>query len=337
MSATDKAEMQQKEETLKYEEAQDGSLTVEGIPEEESADEDEKQSTKPEEKTEGSDEPSDDSSDENSASASDEDDDGDTEAIREAKRARRRAKKQFQREQQKEKDLRFNQLLRQNQELADRLKAVESRTHGSEMARIDKAIEDQEVRVNYAKMKIAEATQNQDGNAMAEAQDLLYESRRAVEALTNLKKQASQPKQRPMQGPDPMLQRHAANWMERNSWYDPGKNDEDSAIAFAVDERMAKEGWDPRTQEYWDELDNRLQKRLPHRYTDDADDKPVRKPRSVVTGSGRETVAGKNGKNSVVLSREQVNAMKEAGFWDDPVMRDKMIRRYANEQRKARS
>lgn len=333
MSATDKAEMQQKEEPLKYEEAQDGSLTVEGVPaEEESKDESEKQSAQPEETPEGSDE----SSDEHSAS-SDEEDDSDTEAIREAKRSRRRAKKQFQREQQKEKDLRFNQLLRQNQELAERLKAVESRTHGSEMARIDKAIEDQEVRVNYARMKIAEATQNQDGNAMAEAQDLLYESRRAVEALTNLKKQASQPKQRPMQGPDPMLQRHAADWMERNSWYDPGKNDEDSAIAFAVDERMAKEGWDPRTQEYWDELDNRLQKRLPHRYTDDADDRPVRKPRSVVTGSGRETVVGKNGKNSIVLSREQVDAMKEAGFWDDPVMRDKMIRRYANEQRKARS
>jgi len=333
MSATDKAEMQQKEEPLKYEEAQDGSLTVEGIAEEEVQDEPKEPAAEvkadaeePEQEPDGQD-----------AAQQDEDHEDDTEAIREAKRARRRAKKQFQREQQKEKDLRFNQILRQNQELMERLKAVETKTHGSEMARIDKAIEDQEVRINYAKMKIAEATQSQDGNAMTEAQDLLYESRRAVEALTNLKRQASQPKQRPMQGPDPIMQRYAADWMDRNSWYDPGKNDEDSAIAFAVDERLAKEGWDPRTHEYWEELDNRLQKRLPHRYTGDADDKPVRKPRSVVTGSGRESVSNKGGKNSVVLSREQVQAMKDAGFWEDPLMRDKMIRRYANEQRKTRS
>jgi len=29
--------------------------------------------------------------------------------------------------------------------------------------------------------------------------------------------------------------------------------------------------------------------------------------------------------------------MKDAGFWEDPLMREKMIRRYANEQRKTRS
>ena len=338
MTPTDKIELQEKEEApLKYEEAQDGSLTVEGIPDEpEAKDESEKQAAEPDAKAEGNDQPAE-SAD---AASQDEDHEDDTEAIREAKRARRRAKKQFQREQQKEKDLRFNQLLRQNQELMERLKAVETRTHGSELARIDKAIEDQEVRINYARMKIADATKNQDGDAMAEAQDLLYEARRAHEALNNLKKQAASaaPKRSPTQGPDPMMQRHAAAWMERNSWYDPGKNDEDSAIAFAVDERLAKEGWDPRSPEYWEELDSRLQKRLPHRYTEDEQDEPVvRKPRSVVTSSGRENVSAKGGRNTFVLSPEQVRAMKDAGMWDDPAMRDKMIRRYAAEQRKQRS
>jgi len=336
MSATDKAEMQEKGEVpLKYEEAQDGSLTVEGIPDEEQeAGQSGSDTPKDKPEPQGSDQAA-----EGADTASqDEDHEDDTEAIRQAKRDRRRAKKQFQREQQKEKDLRFNQLLKQNQELMARLQAVETKTHGSELARIDKAIEDQQVRMNYAKMKIAEATKNQDGEAMAEAQELLYEARRAAEQLTNLKRSAVQPKRTPIQGPDPMMQRHAASWMERNSWYDPGKNDEDSAIAFAVDERLAKEGWDPRTQEYWDELDSRLQKRLPHRYTEDEQDEPVvRKPRSVVTGSGRENVSAKGGRNTFVLNPEQVRAMKDAGMWEDQALREKMIRRYAAEQRKQRS
>jgi len=339
MSATDKAEMQEKEEKLVIEEGQDGSLTVSGLPDEVPEGDDKEVVEAKAPASEG--EQSGDSPEEPQAeaqSAADDDHEDDTEAIRAAKRARRRAKKQLQRENQKEKDLRFNQLLKQNQELMTRLSAVESRTQGSELARIDKAIEDQEVRINYAKMKIAEATQNQDGASMTEAQDLLYEARRAHEALNNLKRQAAQPKRTPIQGPDPMMQRHAAAWMERNSWYDPGKNDEDSAIAFAVDERLAKEGWDPRSQEYWDELDSRLQKRLPHRYTGDEVDEPVvRRPRSVVTSSGKESVPNKGGRNTFVLSPEQVRAMKDAGMWDDPAMREKMIRRYAAEKRNQRS
>jgi len=328
MNATEKTEQQEKEVPLVMEEGQDGTLTVNlpAEPEAEETQEPQKQVAAPAEEEAAAD------------PQADEDHEDDTEAIREAKRARRRAKKQFQREQQKEKDLRFNQLLKQNQELMQRLSAVENRTHGSELARIDKAIDDQAVRINYAKMKIAEATQNQDGAAMTEAQDLLYEARRAHEALNNLKRQAAQPKQRPMQGPDPLLKSYAEKWMSRNSWYDPNKSDEDSAIAFAIDERLAKEGWDPRTQDYWDELDSRLQKRLPHRYTEDEQDEPVvRRPRSVVTGSGKESVPNRGGKNSFVLSAEQVRAMKDAGMWDDLAAREKMIRRYASEQRKQRS
>jgi hypothetical protein len=277
---------------------------------------------------------------ESSVAAEDDDHEDDTEAIRQAKRDRRRAKKQFQRQQQKEKDLKFNQLLRQNQDLLQRLQSVEQRTHGAELGRIDKAIEDQEVRINYAKMKIAEATKNQDGDAMTEAQDLLYEARRAHEALNNLKKQAAASSPRAASaGPDKGMQRLAAAWMERRPWYDPNEGDEDSAIALAVDRRMAKEGWDPKTPEYWEELDSRLQKRLPHHYTEDEDGNSHRRtegarqsrPRSVVTGSGRESSSSSGKKNRFILSAEHVKAIKDAGMWDDTQSRERMIRRYMNE------
>jgi hypothetical protein len=119
--------------------------------------------------------------------------------------------------------------------------------------------------------------------------------------------------------------------METNPWYDPAGNDEDSQIAKIIDQRLHKEGWDPNTEEYWDELNDRLQKRLPHRYNQS--DEPRRKPRSVVTGSGRESAP--RGGAQFVLSPEQVRAMKDAGFWEDPEKRAKMIKRYAQDARRS--
>lgn len=326
-------EQKQDEIKLTVNEEQDGSVTVDGFDFGEEA-----QEEKPEEKAESKEENEEPA--QGAAESDDEDQPDDTEAIRQARREKRKLKKQLARQHNVEKDLRIQQLQRENEQFKERLSQLEHKTHGSELARIDKAIEDQQVRIQYAKMKIAEATKAQDGEAMTEAQDLLYEARRAEEALQNLKKQAAAPQKqqsRPL-APDPMIQRLAARWMERNSWYDPAGKDEDSEIAMVIDRKLTKEGFDPATPEYWEELDNRLQKRLPHRYNEESDEYPVNKrPKSVVTGSGRESARDSNGKNTFRLKPEQVRAMKEAGFWDDIEMRNKMIRRYADEARKNRS
>ena len=312
------------EEKLVVEEQKDGSVIIEGIslpPEEESGI---NEGGSPVKKAEGGQVPED----------GGDDHPDDTEAIRSIRREKRKAKKVYHRQQQAEKDIRFQQLQKQNQELLTRLSAVEQRTHGSELARIDKAIEDQHVRIQYAKMKIAEAAQAADGEGMANAQEMWFEARRAAESLESLKRQAATPKQQSI-APDITVQRHAASWMEKNSWYDPNGGDEDSDIALIIDKRMSKEGWDPRSPDYWDELDSRLQKKMPHRYNEQSEDRePVRRPKSVVTGSGRESVESSGGRGtSFTLSPEQVRAMKDAGMWEDPVLRKKMFKRYANETR----
>ena len=258
---------------------------------------------------------------------------GDSDAVREARRARRRAKKDLVRRTNEEKDQRLQMLQRQNQELMERLSVVERKTHSSDLARLDKAIEDEELRFRYAMQKMQNATTSGDGKAMAEAQEMWYETRRKIEALRNLKQRATQVTQQQQGAVNPNVTRLANSWMERNDWYDPASNDEDTAIAKVIDRKLTEEGWDPSSEDYWQELDKRLQKRLPHRYTDSNDDSPRRsKPRSVVTGSGRE-FGGGSSRSTFVLSPEQVRAMKDAGMWDDPQARAKMIKRYAQEAR----
>lgn len=257
---------------------------------------------------------------------------GDSDAVREARRNRRRAKKELVRRTNEEKDQRLQMLQRQNQELMERLSVVERKTQSSDLARLDKAIEDEELRYRYAMQKMQEATNSGDGASLTRAQEIWYESRRKIEAMRNLKERATQATQQ--QGAaNPQVTRLAHSWMERNDWYDPSSNDEDTAIAKVIDRKLSEEGWDPSSKDYWEELDRRLQKRLPHRYTDSVDDHSRRsRPRSVVTGSGRE-MGGGSSRATFTLSPEQVRAIKEAGFWEDPQARARMIKRYAQEAR----
>jgi hypothetical protein len=251
-----------------------------------------------------------------------------------ARREKRRAKRDLAKKTGVEKDMKLQLLERKNQELMERLSVVERKTHSADLARIDKAIEDQELRLQYAKMKIAEAASAADGHAMTEAQEIMYDARRQMEALSNVKKAAVEPRKAQGNVPDPRLQRLAANWMERNDWYDPNGRDIDSKIAKQIDEALVSEGWNPTESEYWEELDNRLHKYLPHKYNDSTDVRSsTKRPRSVVTSSGRESVNGSTNRNTFVLKPEQVRAMKDAGFWDDPEKRSKMIKRYAQEAR----
>ena len=262
--------------------------------------------------------------------------DPDAEAMREAKRQKRRARKEYHKQVAAEKDTKLHLLERQNQELLERLAVVERKTQGSEIARINKALEDQESKILFAKQKIKEATETGNGDLLTQAQEMWYEAKKQYESLEGLKRQSvSQPQHQTIQAPDPMVTRHATNWMNDNPWYDPNGRDPDSKIALTIDNAMAEEGWNPKSQEYWEELDNRLAKYLPHRYIGEVEtsvNPTTRRPRNVVTSSGRESAASSGGKNTFTLTPDQVRAMKDAGMWDDPEKRAKMIRRYATEK-----
>jgi hypothetical protein len=261
--------------------------------------------------------------------------DPEAEAMRAARRAKRKARKEYHKQVSAEKDVRLQNLQRQNSELMERLSALERKQTGSDLARIDKAIEDQKMRIQYGKAKMKEAAEAGDGDLLTAAEEMVYEARRQAEALEQFKRRSVQePQQQPIQQ-DPQMQRYAKEWMESHGdWYDPMGSNTDSKIALAVDQALAEEGWNPKTEEYWDELDKRLSKVLPHRYTDVAYERPQKsRPKSVVTSGGREAVSS-GGKSTFTLNPDQVRAMKEAGMWDNPEKRARMIRRYAVEARK---
>jgi len=258
--------------------------------------------------------------------------DPEREAIREARREERKLKKQLHREKSRESTHLIAALKKQNQSLAERVAIMEKKTSGAELARVDKAIEDVGVQVEYAKMQMKDAVTHSNGEALTRAQEVWYESQRKLEALKNMRDSASKQMSQPNQSiqVDPDVKRMASEWLEKNKWYDPEGKDLDSEIAQKIDKRLTDEGFDPTSEDYWDELDDRIAKYIPHRADRGYNSQNVRsqRPRSMVTSSGRDSIASTKS-NEFRVSSDRVAAMKDAGVWENKELRQRAISNYA--------
>jgi len=253
------------------------------------------------------------------------------EAIREARREERRLKKDLKRQREISAKNKIQALEKRNEDLARRLAAVENTAASYQFAQIDKAIEDEATRVEYAKMKMLQATQAGDAAAQVDFLEQLTDAKqRLKEAQFHKKQQLEQAKAPKQNVPNPItteVQQNATRWLKKNSWYDPQARDTDSRIAKVIDQELAADGWDPSDPEYWDELDSRLSSRLPHRYTAKGGIN-VRKAAGP-TASSRVANSSSAKPGTITISKERVQAIRDAGAWDDIEKRNKMIRAYA--------
>ena len=260
--------------------------------------------------------------------------DEDREKIREARREERRLKKELNKQRETTARNKITALERRNAELAERLAKVENTTASYQFAQIDKAIEDEATRVEYAKMKMLQAAQENDASAQVEYLEQLTDAKQRLQQVQYYKKQQLEQAKAPKQNvPTPIaeeVQRNATQWLKKNSWYDPQARDTDSRIAKVIDQELAADGWDPSDSEYWEELDNRLSARLPHRYTSKGGQQTRR---AGPTASSRVANTTSTKPGTITLSRERVQAIKDAGSWDDVEKRNKMIRAYASYDR----
>lgn len=265
------------------------------------------------------------------------DSDEDREAIRAARREERKLKKELSKQREASAKHKISALERRNEELARRLAQVESTATSFQFAQIDRLIEDEATRVEYTKMRMQQAAENGDTASQVDLLDQYHEAKNRLAQAQYYKQQQLEAAKNPRNNvPTPnseIIKENATSWLRQNKWYDPAGKDTDSRIAKVIDNELAGEGWDPADPEYWEELDNRLKERLPHRYVNKAGDRNRRSG----TSSSRADVSGSPvAKNTFTLSRERVQALKDAGMWDDPNKRAKAIRNYAEFDRRNR-
>lgn len=276
--------------------------------------------------------------------------DAEREAIRERRRLEKLERKKRREEAINRDKLELQFLRKRNDDLERRLGTVEQRTHQADLSQIDAQIAHARNEAEMAERVIAKAVAAGNGEdvtqamryrdqAMQKAQQLAFAKQQAM-----AQRQAAQPKN---DGLDDMAMHYAKEFIGENSWYDPSGQDEDSAIVLAIDGALHREGFRPDTEEYWDELRERAARRLPDRFKPAGSgqassqssqrQQAQRTPRGgPAVGSGREH-APTSTRTEVYISPERKQALIDAGVWDDPVLRMKYVKRYAEYDRNNRA
>jgi len=258
-------------------------------------------------------------------------DDEDREAIRERRRQEKKERKERREKAIGRDKVELNFLRQRNDELERRVMAVEQFSHQARISDYDRELQAALNEAQTAEKIIAKAVEAGNGDDVAKAMRFREQAVAKAQQLTQIKQQAEytaqQPRQQAQAPVDNELIRHAQDFLNSNTWYDPQGRDEDSAIVLTIDAKLAQEGYDPTTEEYWEELQERVQRRLPEKFT-----KQVASPRKPTggpaVGSGREH-APTSTRKEIYISPERKAAMQEAGVWDDPVLRSRYIKRYA--------
>ena len=107
--------------------------------------------------------------------------------------------------------------------------------------------------------------------------------------------------------PDPK----AIKWADDNSWF--GEDQIMTYAAYGLHQQLTEtEGFDPRTEEYYKEIDKRIKKEFPHRFKDSKveENSSNGKPVQAVASANRST---KTGRRTVRLTPSQVAISKRLG------------------------
>ena len=255
----------------------------------------------------------------------DEDDLSDESKLKRERRKQEKKDRKERREQAMKRDkLELDFLRKRNDDLERRVTAQEQRAFQGDINSIEARIAQATRDANMAEQIIAKAIEAGNGDDVAQALRYRDQAREAVAQLNYQKMQAhaAPPQQQQI---DDMTMHYAKKFINDNPWYDAQGRDEDSAIVMAIDQAMAKEGYDPRSEDYWDELRRRSAKRLPERFEKKKEREPKGGP---AIGSGKEH-APTSTRKEIYISPERKQALIEAGVWDDPVLRAKYVKRYA--------
>ena len=171
-----------------------------------------------------------------------------------------------------------------------------------------------------AQEKLRAARQNDDPKAETEAltaiSQLGYEQGKLAELKTAHQMQETAAKEQPIEqplyqqprqvqsSPDPM----AEAWAEKNEWF--GKDSAMTYTAFDLHRKLTEEeGIDPRSTEYYEEIDKRIRLEFPHKF-DKPEVKQTSKPTQTVASATR---SPKTSRKSVKLTSSQVALARKLG------------------------
>jgi hypothetical protein len=211
------------------------------------------------------------------------------------------------------------------------IRQLKSRLGNGERAYIQEVTKSAQNELVTAKEKLKQAYEGGDAEKITEAQEALTEAKLRIKQYENFQPslqedftsvQPNQQYQVPP-APQPVIDPKAEAWKEKNPWF--GTDEEMTALALGLHEKLVRSGVDPRSDEYYDRVNATMKKRFPDYFeeeqtqTRDAE-KPTRtKPANVVAPVTRSSAP-----RQVRLTPTQVALAKKLGLSNEQYARELM-------------
>ena len=231
---------------------------------------------------------------------------------------------------EREEALRFAQTREQE------IKTLRQRMGQNEHAFIKEAEKSATTDLSIAKERLKQAYEAGDAEKITDAQEALTDAKLKLQSISRVKPSLQEPENRvetQQQVPTPQVASappdpKAEAWRDKNTWF--GVDEEMTALALGLHEKLVRSGVDPRTEEYYRRVDDTMRKRFPEAF-DDAEEeerpqtkqaqKPARtnKPANVVAPVTRGTAP-----RQVRLTPTQVAIAKRLGISNEMYAREIM-------------
>ena len=198
---------------------------------------------------------------------------------------------------------------KQNEELKAKLDKLDNTYVGE----FDTRVQSQSIAAKEAYRK---AVEENDVDAMYEASQnisrIAMEEARLNQLKTRKEEQAKQVEVEPTQAQQPQAQQprpdpKAEEWAKKNTWF--GQDQTMTYAAFGLHKQLIEdEGFDATSDEYYNELDNRIRSEFPHKFQEAQ--KKANSPRVASAGTTASKSSSPKGRRTVKLTSSQIAIAK---------------------------
>jgi uncharacterized protein YoxC len=168
--------------------------------------------------------------------------------------------------QRKEREEQINELLRQNEELKENINKKEQEVNSIASRSVGASEKQLNQNIELARQAYLQAFDEGDKEKVLAAQEILSAAQSDLKTVQGYKvniaqrieRSSKEEQKEAVPAPAPTFDPKANEWAERNEWF--GQDTVKTAAALAIDAELKGEGYDPNDEEFYEEIDRRIEK-----------------------------------------------------------------------------
>ena len=220
--------------------------------------------------------------------------------------------------QRKERDEQIAALIQKNEELGNNLRTKDKEVNQVNKLSLDASEKQLTDKLELARTVYMEAFEEGEKEKLLKAQEMLNEAQADLKAVSSAKQSYEEVEVSSSATPppsrtniaQPATDPKAEEWAARNDWF--GQDNVKTAAALAIDAELKQEGFDPKEDDFYQEIDNRIQKAFNQESQERVQENPST-PAQVVSGASR---LSPSSSSKVKLSKEDVRLAQK---WNIPL------------------